>query len=60
MHRSINMQNSKWLYWYKQNNLTYLDYDSNCFNNGECDFKINCSINVIEPKIKIINVSDKV
>ena len=40
MHCSINPQDYKQLYPHKQNNLTYLVYEDNCFDNGECDFKL--------------------
>ena len=40
MHRSINMYNLKRLYWFKLNNLTYLDYDRDFFNNEQCNFKV--------------------
>ena len=40
MHCNINMYNSKLLYQFKHNNLVYLDYDNNCFDNDECDFKV--------------------
>ena len=37
---STNMYNSKRLYWFEQNNLTYLDCDEDCFNNDKCDPKV--------------------
>ena len=40
MHFSINMQDYKQFYPYKQNNLTYLVYGGDCFDNVECDFKL--------------------
>ena len=40
MHHSIIMYNSKLLYWYKRNKLTYFDYDDDCLNKKECDFKV--------------------
>ena len=38
------MQNYKQLYRFKWNNLTYLDYEDDCFNNKECDFKVKNSL----------------
>ena len=40
MYRNINIYNSKWWYRYKQNNLTFLVYDDDCFNNKYFDFKV--------------------
>ena len=40
MHRSINIQNPKQVYPFKWNNLTYFDYDDDCFNIEESDLKI--------------------
>ena len=40
MHCSINMQDSKQLHPYKWNNLAYLVYDVNCFDNEKCDIKL--------------------
>ena len=53
MHFSINMQDSKKLYPYKQNNLAYLVYEDNCLNNGECDFKLK----LYQERDKIENVN---
>ena len=40
IHCSINVHNLKRLYRFKWNNLNYLDYDGDCFNNEECDLKV--------------------
>ena len=40
MHFSINVCNLKLWYQFKNNNLTYLDYDDDCSNNQKCDFKL--------------------
>ena len=40
IHCSINMYDSKRFYPYKQNNLTYLVYDNNRFDNEECDSEV--------------------
>ena len=39
MHCTIKLYNSKQLYPYRYNNLTYLIYDGNFFDNKECDLK---------------------
>ena len=36
----IILYNIKLLNCFKWNNLTCLYYDENCFNHGECDFKV--------------------
>ena len=40
MYQSINIQILKQLYQYQQKNMTYLDYDDDCFINEQCDFKV--------------------
>ena len=40
MHCNINMRNLKQQYQFKHNSFTYTDYDDDCFNNKECDFKV--------------------
>ena len=40
MYCSINMNNLKQLYPFKWNNLNYLDYGGDSFNNNKCDLKV--------------------
>ena len=44
IHYIINMQIWKGMYNLKRNKPTYLDYDDNCFNNNECDFKVKIEV----------------
>ena len=46
MNCSINVYNSKQLYGFKWKNLTYLVYNNDCFNNKECDFKVNTEVGI--------------
>ena len=41
MHCCITMYNTKLLNRFEHNSLTYFNYDDDCFNNNECDFKVN-------------------
>ena len=50
---AINMYKPKQLYTYKHNNLACHVCDDDCFNNEECDLKIeNCNRNMINQKRK--------
>ena len=60
MHRSINIQNPKQLYWYKRKILTYIDYENNCFNNKEGYFTVKVQQEYDKITNKIIDVSDEV
>ena len=46
MYFSTNMYNLKQFYWFKQKNLTHLDYENNCFNNDEYDFKVKIAVGI--------------
>ena len=48
IHWCITMYNSKQLYWFKRNTLTYLDYDNNSFNNDECGFKLKFAAGMLQ------------
>ena len=47
MYRGINVWNSKILYHFKQNNLTCIVCEGGCFNNKECEFKVNVLVGIL-------------
>ena len=46
MHCFIIMQNTKILDRFEWNNLTYLGYNDECFNNDRCDFKVTIEVGI--------------